>query len=49
VKATSPKQMTVRGDFGARGGIQLSCEARYPDFENEDTVECGGAGCGHAH
>jgi 7-cyano-7-deazaguanine reductase len=49
VKATSPKQATVRGDFGARGGIQLSCEARFPDWEDEETAECGGGGCGHTH
>jgi hypothetical protein len=23
----------VRGKFGARGGIQLTCEARHPDVD----------------
>jgi len=23
----------VRGKFGARGGIQLTCEARFPDLD----------------
>jgi 7-cyano-7-deazaguanine reductase len=33
VKACAPKQVVVRGKFGARGGIQLTCEARFPDLE----------------
>jgi 7-cyano-7-deazaguanine reductase len=33
VKACAPKQAVVRGRFGARGGIQLTCEARHPDVE----------------
>lgn len=32
VKACAPRQMLVRGRFGARGGIQLTCEARFPDW-----------------
>jgi 7-cyano-7-deazaguanine reductase len=46
VKACAPKQMHVRGDFGARGGIQLSCEAKHPDWADEEEAECS-AGCGH--
>jgi 7-cyano-7-deazaguanine reductase len=33
VKACSPRQARVRGRFAPRGGIQLTCEARYPDAE----------------
>lgn len=33
VKACAPKQAVVRGQFAARGGIQLTCEARFPDLE----------------
>lgn len=33
VKACSPRQARVRGRFAPRGGIQLTCEARYPDTE----------------
>jgi len=33
IEACSPKQAVVRGKFGARGGIQLTCEARFPDIE----------------
>ncbi len=33
VKACAPKQVVVRGKFGARGGIQLTCEARFPDLD----------------
>lgn len=48
VKACAPKQMTVRGEFGARGGIQLTCEARFPDWHDHDEAECcGGGGCCH--
>lgn len=32
VKACAPRQALVRGEFGARGGIQLTCEARFPDW-----------------
>ena len=31
VKASAPKQAIVRGRFAPRGGIQLTCEARFPD------------------
>jgi 7-cyano-7-deazaguanine reductase len=33
VSACAPKQAVVRGKFGARGGIQLTCEARFPDLD----------------
>lgn len=33
VKACAPRQAVVRGQFGARGGIQLTCEARHPDMD----------------
>lgn len=33
VKACAPKQAIVRGRFAPRGGIQLTCEARFPNFE----------------
>ncbi|GEP44647.1 preQ(1) synthase [Brevifollis gellanilyticus] len=33
VKACAPKQAIVRGRFVPRGGIQLTCEARFPNFE----------------
>jgi 7-cyano-7-deazaguanine reductase len=33
VKACSPRQAVVRGRFAPRGGIQLICEARFPDFD----------------
>ena len=35
VKACEPKQVVVRGKFGARGGIQLTCEARFPDSDEK--------------
>lgn len=35
VKACAPKQVVVRGKFGARGGIQLTCEARFPDSDEK--------------
>ncbi len=38
VKACAPRQMHVRGKFGARGGIQLTCEARYPDWGAKEPV-----------
>ena len=31
VKACRPKQAVVRGKFASRGGIQLTCEAQFPD------------------
>lgn len=34
VQACAPKQALVRGRFVPRGGIQLTCEARYPDRES---------------
>ncbi len=49
VAATAPKQCQVRGEFGSRGGIQLTCEARYPDWPEDETVECSEGGCGHDH
>ena len=33
VKACAPRQAVVRGRFAPRGGIQLTCEARFPDFD----------------
>lgn len=30
VTAAAPRQALVRGRFAARGGIQLTCEARHP-------------------
>ena len=33
VKACAPRQAVVRGRFAPRGGIQLTCEARFPNFE----------------
>ncbi len=38
VKACAPKQIHVRGEFGSRGGIQLTCEARFPDW-TESSLE----------
>ena len=35
VAACGPKQALVRGRFVPRGGIQLTCEARYPDRDRE--------------
>jgi 7-cyano-7-deazaguanine reductase len=34
VAALDPTELTVRGAFGARGGIQLTCEARHPESES---------------
>ena len=31
LKACRPKEVIVRGKFAPRGGIQLTCEARFPD------------------
>ena len=47
VKACAPKQMHVRGEFGSRGGIQLTCEAKFPDWTVGEEAECSGGGCGH--
>ena len=33
VKACAPRQAVVRGRFAPRGGIQLTCEARFPDLD----------------
>jgi 7-cyano-7-deazaguanine reductase len=33
IAVCSPRQIVVRGRFGARGGIQLTCEARFPDLD----------------
>jgi len=50
VAACAPKQCTVRGEFGARGGIQLTCEARFPDWDDQEEAEsCAAGGCGHSH
>lgn len=38
VRACSPRQMLVRGRFGARGGIQLTCEARFPDWADPELL-----------
>ncbi len=46
-KACTPKQIVVRGEFGARGGIQLTCEARFPDWHDHEDAECGAGSCGH--
>lgn len=39
VKACAPKMLHVVGEFGSRGGIQLTCEARYPDWSEEETED----------
>lgn len=39
VEACAPKALHVVGEFGSRGGIQLTCEARYPDWTAEETRE----------
>jgi 7-cyano-7-deazaguanine reductase len=31
VAAMRPREITVTGKFGSRGGIQLTCEARHPE------------------
>jgi 7-cyano-7-deazaguanine reductase len=31
VSLMNPQQISVRGDFGSRGGIQLTTEATFPD------------------
>ena len=33
VAAMEPLEIVVNGKFGSRGGIQLTCEARFPNFE----------------
>ena len=33
VKACAPRQAVVRGKFSPRGGIQLTCEAAFPNRE----------------
>ena len=38
VTACAPRQMHVRGEFGPRGGIQLTCEARFPDWGGGEKV-----------
>lgn len=49
VSTVAPKQVHVQGEFGARGGIQLTCDARFPDFTDEEEAECCGSGCSHSH
>lgn len=29
-----PKEIHISGEFGARGGIQLTCEAAYPEIKS---------------
>ena len=41
VSACAPKQMRIRGQFGARGGIRLTCEARFPDWNDTEPVAIG--------
>jgi 7-cyano-7-deazaguanine reductase len=31
IRACAPREVVVRGKFSPRGGIQLTCEARFPD------------------
>lgn len=31
VSACAPREMVVRGTFGSRGGIRLTCQASFPD------------------
>jgi 7-cyano-7-deazaguanine reductase len=33
VNACAPKRAIVRGDFSARGGVKLTCQASVPDTE----------------
>ncbi|MCB1225784.1 MAG: NADPH-dependent 7-cyano-7-deazaguanine reductase QueF [Verrucomicrobiales bacterium] len=35
VQACAPRQALVRGRFAPRGGIQLTCEARFPDRDEK--------------
>ena len=34
VRASAPVEMVVRGTFGSRGGIRLTCQARHPDGQS---------------
>jgi len=34
VELLDPVQMEIIGEFGARGGIQLTCEASYPEVDS---------------
>lgn len=34
VTLLEPQQMEIIGKFGSRGGIQLTCEASYPEIES---------------
>lgn len=34
VHLLQPKQLHIKGQFGARGGIQLTCEASHPPIES---------------
>ncbi|MEM1083268.1 MAG: preQ(1) synthase [Verrucomicrobiota bacterium] len=36
VAAMSPTELHVSGKFGARGGIQLTCEASHPEGSSKD-------------
>ena len=35
VRACQPLELVVRGEFASRGGIRLSCEARFPDSSTQ--------------
>ena len=37
--ACKPRQALVRGRFSPRGGIQLTCEARFPDRGRDEPLE----------
>lgn len=37
VAVVEPVEMVVRGTFGVRGGIQLTCQARFPDDQALDS------------
>lgn len=39
VKACAPKRAIVRGDFSARGGVKLTCQASVPDGVVENPFE----------
>ena len=39
ITACAPKQLIVRGKFGARGGIQLTCEARHPMLGEQQALD----------
>ena len=34
VNLLQPQEIQIRGEFGSRGGIQLTCEASYPEVES---------------